>query len=96
MGKIITFPTWDVLPPLIPQPHEIHCIIVGNFLDWEVPRYETFSVFEHKWLDRIRGYRNRESYNYLNQTRDFYDRKVTLAIYGIAEMPQNVRWSKRQ
>jgi hypothetical protein len=92
MGDVITFPRWMRFEPIYPTPYEINCIVVYNFLDWEIPRSAHFSVFQHKFLDRISGYRNRESYNYLKQTNNFYDARVTEEIYGVAEMPENVRW----
>jgi hypothetical protein len=97
MGDVVTFtnPRWVRLEPLYAQPYEINCIVVYDFLDWEVPRYATFSVFENKWLDHIKGYRNRESYNYLKQTNEFYDARITKGLYGAASLPRNVRWSKR-
>lgn len=96
MAEIIEFtnPIWLRLEPLWPQPYEITVQIVYNFLDWEVPRPAYLSVFERKWLERIVGYRNRESFNYLNDTRNFWDMTTTLAIYGQAGLPENVRWSK--
>ncbi len=55
MGDVITFPNqkWMRLDPIYPQPYEINCIVVYNFLDWTVPRPGYLSIFEHKWLDRI-------------------------------------------
>ena len=93
MGDVLTFHNqkWMRLPPL--YCYETNVLVVYNFLDWAMPRPD-LSVFEHKWLDRIRGYRHRESYNFIKGTRDFYDARVTKDIYGTAELPQNVRWSK--
>ena len=98
MADVITFPNqkWMRLEPIYPEAYEINCIVVYNFLDWAVPRPAHLSVFEHKWLDRIRGYRNRDSFEYLKSTRDFYDARTTLEIYGTAQLPENVRWKKRQ
>jgi len=92
MGDLITFPRWDRLAPITVQPWEVTVQVVYNFLDWEIPKGQQLSVFEHKWLDRIVGYRNRESFNYLNDTRNFYDARVTIELYGTASLPQNVRW----
>jgi hypothetical protein len=93
VADVIIFPNpkWMRLEPL--YVYDINCVVVYNFLDWAVPRPEYLSIFEHKWLDRIRGYRNRESYNYMKATRDFYDARVTLEIYGTAALPENVRRS---
>lgn len=95
MADVLTFTNakWDRLEPLYPASHEIRCLVVYNFLDWEVPRYN-LSVFECKFLDQIKGYRNRESFNFLKDTNSFYDARTTKDIYGVAELPQNVRWSK--
>jgi hypothetical protein len=95
MADVLTFtnPKWARLAPIYVEPYEINTIIVYNFLDWAVPRPKYLSVFEHKWLDRIQGYRNWESYNYLKATRNFYDARVTQEIYGTA-FPENVRWDR--
>jgi hypothetical protein len=93
MGDVLTFPAiWDRLAPLYPKSWEINCIVVVNWLETDVPRTSNLSIFEHKWLDRISGYRNREVYNYLNDTRNFYDATVALKIYGQAGLPENIRW----
>jgi hypothetical protein len=96
MGDVLTFtnPKWARLAPLYAQPYEINCQIVYNFLDWAVPRPVQLSVFEHKWLDHLSGYRNRESYHYLRDTNEFYDQRVTEKIYGVGALPENVRWTK--
>lgn len=96
MSDVITFPNqkWMRLEPIWPQPYEITVQVVYNFLDWTVPRPAHLSVFEHKWLDRIVGYSNRDQFNYLNDTRSIRDARVTYEIYGQTGYPENVRWKK--
>lgn len=94
MADVIVFPRWMRLEPIYLQPDEINVIVIYNFLDQEVPRPTHLSIFEHKWLDRIVGYRHRESFNYLNDTRNFYDARTTISMYGTAAMPENVRFEK--
>ncbi len=96
MGDVLTFtnPPWIRLQPLWPDPSEITVQVVYNFLDWTVPRPAYLSVFEHKWLDRIYGYSNRDQFNYLNDTRSIWDARMTYEIYGQTGYPENVRWEK--
>ncbi len=84
MGDVLTFtnPKWIRLPPITVQPWEVCCLVIFDWLEQEVPRHETLSVFEHKWLDRIVGYRNREVFNYLADTREFWDGQITESLYG--------------
>ena len=87
MADVLTFtnPKWVRLEPLYTYSYEI--LVILDWLECEVPR-QHLSVFEHKWLDRMAGYRNREVFNYLNETRDFYDARVTQAIYGKTVLPE--------
>jgi hypothetical protein len=96
MGDVLQFtnPKWLRLTPLYLQPCEIRCVVIYNWLELEVPRPVTLSVFENKWLDRISGYRNREVYDFVKDTRSLYDARVTMELYGTTGLPENVRWKK--
>jgi hypothetical protein len=91
MGDVIFFPRWRLLDPIVPQSHEINTIIVYNFLDWAIPIPDQLSIFERKWLQQIKGYRNRESFEYMEETRDSWDAKIAMKIYGSCELPKNIR-----
>jgi hypothetical protein len=94
MGDVLQFtnPRWFRLAPNISQPHEINCFVVYDFLDWALPIPDQLSIFERKWLQQIKGYRNRESFEYLEDTRKVFDTKITMKLYGTCELPGNVRW----
>ena len=89
MGDVIFFPRWRLLDAIVPQTHEITCIVVYNFLDWALPIPDQLSIFERKWLQQIKGYRNRESFEYLEKTRDRWDAKISVKLYGSCELPRN-------
>jgi hypothetical protein len=93
MGDVLQFtnPKWFRLEPNYPQPHEINCLVVYNFLDWALPIPDQLSIFERKWLQQIKGYRNRETYAYLSETRDRWDASMTYKIYGSCQLMENVR-----
>lgn len=93
MGDVLQFPKpgTRLLEPWWPQSWEVNCVVVYNFLGWEVPRYQHLSVFEHKWLDHLHGYRHREVYDHLNADRERRDREITMKLYGACKI-ENVRW----
>ena len=93
MGDVLTFtnPKWARLEPLYPASSEIRCVVFFNWLQVEVPRQESLSVFEHKWLDRMVGYRNHEVYDYIKDTNSLWDAKITYSLYGVCKLPENVR-----
>lgn len=93
MGDVLQFtnPPWVRLPPIHPQGSDITHVIVYNFLDWKLPIPDQLSIFERKWIENIKGYGNRESYEYLNETRDSWDTQIAMKLYGSCALPQNVR-----
>jgi len=95
LGDVLRFtnPKWSRLEPIWPQSWEINCVVVYNYLGWEVPRAAHLSPFEHRWLDHLKGHRHREVYDYLESIRDFNDARVTTKLYG-PNLPklENVRW----
>jgi hypothetical protein len=94
MGDVIQFPNpkWLRLKPILVQPWEVNCVVVYNFLGWEVPRFQSLTVFEQKWLDHLHGYRHREVYNYLEDDKDRRDREICMKLYGNMPTLENVRW----
>lgn len=92
MGDVLRFTNakWARLAPLWPQPHEVNCIVVHNFLGWEVPRFAPLSVFEHRWLDHLRGYRHREVHEHLASDCVRREREICIRLYGAYEI-ENVR-----
>jgi len=94
MGDVLQFtnPKWARLAPIWPQSCEINCVIVYNFLGWEVPRFQTLSVFEQKYLEHLQGYRHREVYTYLESDKDRRDREICFKLYGNMPPLENVRW----
>jgi hypothetical protein len=96
MGDVIFFPRWRLLddPIITAQPHEINCIVVYDFLDWALPIPDQLSIFERKWLQQIKGYRNHESFEYLEETRDSWDARIAMKLYGSCELPKKIRRSE--
>lgn len=96
MGDVLQFtnPKWFRLPPIYPETEEINVVYIYNFLDWALPIPDQLSIFERKWLQNIKGYRNRESFEYIEETRDSWDAQIAMKLYGSCEMPKNVRWNK--
>jgi len=93
MGDVIFFPRWRLLESIVPQAHEINCVVVYNFLDWALPIPDQLSIFERKWLQQIKGYRNCESFEYLEKKREHWDAEITVKLYGGAGgvLPVNER-----
>ncbi len=94
MGDVLQFtnPKWLRLPPIFVQPWEVNCVVVYNFLDWEVPLFRSLSVFEQKWIEHLRGYRHREVYDHLEADKDRRDRDICMKLYGNMPPAYNVRW----
>lgn len=77
------FPRWWSVPanPIITQ------YIVVDWLYREVDPQQKLPT-----LRTIHGYRNIEVYGYIRDTSYERERRICLAIYGSAELPQSVIW----